>query len=73
MQKSQKIKLKLKVLQMTDEDQMKSTARKLKKMNGISSKYLTKLIIGNYWMTPSMILEGRYPPADIHPTRSDLT
>ena len=55
LQKSQKIKLKLKILQMTDEDKLKSPTRKLKKNKGISSKYLTKLIIGNYWMRPIMI------------------
>ena len=55
LQKSQKIKLKFKVLQMTDEDKLKSPTRKLKKNKGISSKYLTKLITGNYWMRPIMI------------------
>lgn len=51
-----KIKLKLKVLQMTDEGKMKSPTWKLKKKNkGISSKHLTKLITGNYWMRPIMI------------------
>ena len=55
--KISKTKVKVKVKGTPDDrkGQNKEPYQKLqKKDKGISSKYLTKLIIGNYWMRPIM-------------------